>query len=95
MIHSLLLSIGFGLVTASVLALAGVGVTLQFGVTNYVNFAYGSYLAFGGFFASTLNVALGLNFWVAVVISSVVIGIGAVIINRLLLQPFARRNPPT
>jgi branched-subunit amino acid ABC-type transport system permease component len=95
LIHSLLLSIGFGLVTASVLALAGVGVTLQFGVTNYVNFAYGAYLAFGGFLASTLNVALGITFWVAVVISSVVIGIGAVIINRLLLQPFARRNPPT
>ena len=35
-------SIGFGLVTASILALAAVGFTLQFGVTNVLNLAYGS-----------------------------------------------------
>src|SRR5579863_1262152 len=37
-------ALGFGLVTASILALASVGLTLQFGVTNYVNFAYGAML---------------------------------------------------
>ena len=34
-------SIGFGLVTAAVLALAAVGFTLQFAVTNVLNLAYG------------------------------------------------------
>jgi branched-subunit amino acid ABC-type transport system permease component len=34
-------SIGFGLVTAAVLALASVGFTLQFAVTNVLNLAYG------------------------------------------------------
>jgi branched-subunit amino acid ABC-type transport system permease component len=45
--HLFVLSLGFGLVTASVLALASVGLTLQFGVTNYVNFAYGDFLTLG------------------------------------------------
>ena len=34
-------AIGFGIVTASILAVAGVGFTLQFGVTNILNLAYG------------------------------------------------------
>ena len=34
-------SIGFGLITAAVLALAAVGFTLQFAVTNVLNLAYG------------------------------------------------------
>ena len=34
-------SVGFGLVTAAVLALAAVGFTLQFAVTNVLNLAYG------------------------------------------------------
>jgi len=33
-------SIGFGLVSAAVLAIASVGFTLQFAVTNVLNLAY-------------------------------------------------------
>jgi branched-chain amino acid transport system permease protein/neutral amino acid transport system permease protein len=33
-------AIGFGLVTASILALAAVGFTLQFAVTNVLNLAF-------------------------------------------------------
>jgi branched-subunit amino acid ABC-type transport system permease component len=95
LLHSLVLAFGFGLITASVLALAGVGVTLQFGVTNYVNFAYGAYLALSAFLAWTLNVVVGLDFWVAVAISTLVIAVCAVVVNRVLLQPFARRKLPT
>jgi branched-subunit amino acid ABC-type transport system permease component len=93
-VHALVLAFGFGLITASVLALAGVGVTLQFGVTNYINFAYGSYIALSAYVAWELNAVLGLNFWLAVLCSSVLMGVFAVIVNRILLQPFARRNPP-
>jgi branched-subunit amino acid ABC-type transport system permease component len=93
MIHSVVLAFGFGLVTASVLAMAALGVTLQFGVTNYVNFAYGSYMALAAYVAWQLNHA-GLSIWLAVVISAVFMAIFALVINRLVLQPFNRRNPP-
>ncbi|MGH2933701.1 MAG: branched-chain amino acid ABC transporter permease [Gaiellaceae bacterium] len=86
------LSVGFGLVTASVLAIAAVGLSLQFGITNYVNFAYGDFMALGGFFAYVLNnEVLHLNIWVALVLGSLAMGVLAVIINRLILSPFARR----
>ena len=37
----IILSLGFGLVTASILALGAVGFTLQFGATNLFNLAFG------------------------------------------------------
>jgi branched-subunit amino acid ABC-type transport system permease component len=86
------LSVGFGLVTASVLAIAAVGLSLQFGITNYVNFAYGDFMALGGFFAYVLNnEVFRLNIWIALVLGSLAMGLLAVLINRLILGPFARR----
>jgi branched-subunit amino acid ABC-type transport system permease component len=88
------LSVGFGLVTASVLALAAVGVTLQYGVTNYINFATGSYMALGGFIAWTVNVRLNLSIWLAVIVSTIAIAVVAMFLNWAVLHPFNRRNPP-
>jgi branched-subunit amino acid ABC-type transport system permease component len=90
------LSVGFGFVTASVLAIAAVGLSLQFGITNYVNFAYGDFMALGGFFAYVVNnEVIHLDIWIALVIGSLAMGLLAVILNRLILDPFARRfNTP-
>ncbi len=86
------LSFGFGLVTASVLAVASVGLSLQFGITNYINFAYGDFMALGAFITYVLNnEVLHLNIWLALVGGSLSIGVIAVILNRLILSPFARR----
>ena len=86
------LSVGFGCVTASVLAIAAVGLSLQFGITNYVNFAYGDFMALGGFFTYVLNVqVMHVDIWIALVVGSVGMGVLAVIFNRLILGPFARR----
>ena len=76
------------------LSLAAVGVTLQFGVTGYVNFAYGSYMALAAYIAWTINTALGLNFWLAVALSATFMAAFAVAVSQVLLQPFARRNTP-
>ncbi len=86
------LSVGFGFVTASVLAIAAVGLSLQFGITNYVNFAYGDFMALGGFFTYVLNnEVFHLDIWVALVIGSLAMGVFGVLINQLILGPFARR----
>jgi branched-chain amino acid transport system permease protein/neutral amino acid transport system permease protein len=86
------LAFGFGLVTASVLAIAAVGLSLQFGITNYINFAYGDFMALGAYLAYYFNAeALHINVWIAMVIGSLIMGVLAVVINRFLLSPFARR----
>ena len=52
-----LASVGFGLVTASVLAVAAVGFTLQFGVTDVLNLAYGAVMIAGAYLAYVINQA--------------------------------------
>jgi branched-chain amino acid transport system permease protein len=44
-------AIGFGIVTAAVMALAAVGFTVQFGVTNILNLAYGDVITASAFVA--------------------------------------------
>jgi branched-subunit amino acid ABC-type transport system permease component len=88
-----LLTIGFGLVTASVIAFASVAVTLQFGITNYVNFASGTYMALGAFITWDVNAKLGLNFWVALVAGTASVAVFAAVVNWLVLARFARRFP--
>jgi branched-subunit amino acid ABC-type transport system permease component len=82
-------SIGFGLVTASIIALASVAFSLQFSVTTTPNFAHGDLLtagAYGAFAAQTLTHNLALE-----VISSIVVGgLVASFLNLALMQPFLR-----
>jgi len=88
----LFLAIGFGLVIASVLALSAVGLSLQFGITNYINFAYGDFMAVGAYISWTLNTgSLHLDIWLSMVLGAVSVGILAVLLNRFLLAPFARK----
>lgn len=89
--NSFTLSIGFGLVTASILALAAMGLTLQFGITNFVNFAYGDFLTLGAYFSWVANVKLHANIWAAMVLGALAMGIVAALLGRFLLGPFARR----
>ena len=86
------LAFGFGLVTASVLAIAAVGLSLQFGITNYINFAYGDFMALGAYLTYFFNAEIfHVNVWIALVIGSLIMGVFAVLVNQFLLSPFARR----
>ncbi len=90
----ILQAVGFGLVTASVLALASVGLTLQFGVTNYINFAYGTYLILGAYFAWTLSTQAHLNFILAAALACLLMGVVAVVIARTVMKHFVDRQAP-
>jgi branched-chain amino acid transport system permease protein len=90
-VHAFILSVGFGVVTASILALASMGLTLQFGITNFVNFAYGDFLSLGAYIAWTANTKLHLPIWAAMVIGALGIGVIAVLLNHFIIGPFARR----
>jgi branched-subunit amino acid ABC-type transport system permease component len=90
-VNSFTLSVGFGLVTASILALAAMGLTLQFGVTNFVNFAYGDFLTLGAYLSWVSNVKLHANIWLSLVLGALGTGVIAALLGRFLLGPFARR----
>lgn len=84
-------SFGFGLMTAAVLAIATVGFTMQFAVTNVLNLAYGSVMINSAFVAYYFN-NRGMNAWITLAFG---MGIGAVAswaLNRFVFTPFQRRN---
>jgi neutral amino acid transport system permease protein len=54
-----------GLITGSILALAGVGATLIFGIQRIANFAHGDFLTIGAYAAFAVNVVFGQNLLVA------------------------------
>jgi branched-subunit amino acid ABC-type transport system permease component len=86
------LTFGFGIVTASLLALSAVGLSLQFGVTNFVNFGYGALLGLGMYFTYALSTTVGLPFWFAALGGTLLTGVASVIVDVLILEPFVRRG---
>jgi branched-subunit amino acid ABC-type transport system permease component len=86
-----LASLGFGLVTASVLAIAAIGFTLQFGVTDVLNLAYGAVMIAGAYLAYVLNQA-GLNVWAGLVAAVAACSLGSVLLNAGVYTPFQRRG---
>jgi branched-chain amino acid transport system permease protein/neutral amino acid transport system permease protein len=84
-------SIGFGLVTASILALAAVGFTLQFGITNILNLAYGDTMTAAAYIGWVVNQHGGS------VAESLLAGAGfgaifSFLLNRVIYTPFLRRG---
>jgi len=86
-----LASFGFGLVTASVLAVAAVGFTLQFGVTDVLNLAYGAVMIAGAFIAYVIN-QMGLSVWIGLVVAMAACSVGSVLLNAGVYTPFQRRG---
>lgn len=86
-----LASFGFGLVTASVLAIAAIGFTLQFGVTDVLNLAYGGVMIAGAFIAYVVNQA-GVNIWLAALVAVAACSAGSVLLNSGVYAPFQRRG---
>jgi len=86
------LAIGFGLVTSAILALAAVGFTLQFGVSNIFNLAYGNVMTLAAFAGYAINVNAHLNVWVSMLAGACCGALVSVLLNRLVFVPFLRRG---
>jgi branched-subunit amino acid ABC-type transport system permease component len=86
-----LASVGFGLVTASVLAIASVGFTLQFGVTDVLNLAYGAVMILGAYVAYLVN-ENGISVWAGLLVAVAVCSAVSVLLNGVVYTPFQRRG---
>jgi branched-chain amino acid transport system permease protein/neutral amino acid transport system permease protein len=85
-----LASFGFGLVTASVLAIAAVGFTMQFAVTDVLNLAYGAVMIGAAYVAYAVNQA-GVSVWIAMIVAAAAGAVGSVLLNQFIYTPFQRR----
>jgi branched-subunit amino acid ABC-type transport system permease component len=84
-------SVGFGLITAAVLAVASVGFTLQFAVTDVLNLAFAAIMTAGAFVAYWINQA-GVSVWLALVVAMVACSALSVLLNLVVYAPFQRRG---
>jgi branched-subunit amino acid ABC-type transport system permease component len=89
--NTLMPAIGFGIVTASILAVAGVGFTLQFGVTNILNLAYGDIMTAAAFIAYLLTSA-GVSVWLGLLAGAAFGAVFSVLLNRVIYTPFVRHG---
>jgi branched-subunit amino acid ABC-type transport system permease component len=89
--NTLMPAIGFGIVTASILAVASVGFTLQFGVTNILNLAYGDIMTAAAFIAYLLTSA-GVSVWLALLAGAAFGAVFSVLLNRVIYTPFVRHG---
>lgn len=89
--NSVLVSLGFGIITASTLLPAAVGFTLQFSATGVLNIAFGAQMTFAAFIAYVCT-QTGLSIWVALVAAGLFGAVTSALLNRFLLTPFARRG---
>jgi len=91
-VSQIILSLGFGLVTASILAMGAVGFTLQFGVTNLFNLAFGESMTVAAFAAYLARADLHWNMWMAMVVGGACGMLLSLLISRLIYLPFLQRG---
>ena len=84
-------SIGFGLVTAAVLAVASVGFTLQFAVTNVLNLAYGGVMIVSAYVAYAVN-QRGVSIWISALAGAAAGALLSLVLNNLIYTPFQRKG---
>lgn len=75
-----------GLVLGANYALIAIGLTMIFGIMNIANFAHGQFYMLGGFLAYYATTAIGLNFFIALMVSVVLVVALGVVIERLVFR---------
>jgi branched-subunit amino acid ABC-type transport system permease component len=82
---------GFGLVSMSVIAIAAVGFTMQFGITNMINLAYGEVMISSAYLAYYMNKA-GISIWIGMVAGALFGAVFSFLLNRVVNAPFMRKG---
>ncbi|MBE4908958.1 branched-chain amino acid ABC transporter permease [Bacillus luteolus] len=82
-----------GLTIGSVYSLVALGLTLVFGILHVPNFAHGAFYMIGAYFTLTFMTHAGMNYWVAMFVSVVLVAIIGVLCERLIFHKLGTLNP--
>jgi branched-chain amino acid transport system permease protein len=75
-----------GVINGAFYAMMSLGLALIFGVLNIINFTHGAQYMMGAFLAWLLLQYAGINYWAALIVAPVLVGVTAVVLERLLLR---------
>jgi branched-chain amino acid transport system permease protein len=82
-----------GLVGGAFYALLALGLAVIFGMLGVVNFAHGAFYMLGAFGAYVLLDSFGVNFWLALILVPIVLGLGGVVVERLFIRRLTPLDP--
>jgi branched-chain amino acid transport system permease protein len=82
-----------GLTIGSVYSLVALGLTLVYGILHIPNFAHGALYMMGGYITLTMMTKYGLHYWIAIIVSILVVGLLGVLMERFVFHPL-REAPP-
>jgi branched-chain amino acid transport system permease protein len=82
-----------GLVNGSFYAMLSLGLAVIFGLMGIVNFAHGAFYALGAFAALLGLQQLGINYWAALLLAPLLVGLIGVAVERLLLRRLRGLDP--
>ncbi len=75
-----------GLINGSFYALLSLGLAVIFGLLRVINFAHGAQYMLGAFVALLLLTVGGINYWLALLLAPLVVGLFAAIVERTMLS---------
>ena len=82
-----------GLVNGSFYAMLSLGLAVIFGLMRVVNFAHGAFYALGAFAALVGFKWLGVNYWMALVLAPLAVGLLGIVVERLFLRHLYKLDP--
>ena len=82
-----------GLVNGAFYAMLSLGLAVIFGLLGIVNFAHGALYMLGAFAAWIMLDLLGVNYWAALILAPLVVGVLGVVIERLFLKHLYKLDP--
>lgn len=80
------------LVTGSLYLLAGIGLTLTYGLSRFPNFAYAEFITLGGFIGYVLVEQKNVPFLFAFLVAFIVAGLISALAYGLIFQPLTKRK---
>jgi len=92
-IQALLGQLLIGLINGSFYALLSLGLAVIFGLLRVINFAHGAQYMLGAFVAFLGLQYFGINFWVALVVTPLVVALFGAIVERFLLSRLYDLDP--
>jgi len=81
-----------GLINGSFYALLSLGLAIIFGLLKIINFAQGAMYMLGAFAAWLALQYLGINYWAALVVVPLAVGLVGVLMERFLIRPIANED---
>ncbi len=82
-----------GLVNGSFYALLSLGLAVIFGLLGVVNFAHGAFYMLGAFAAYIGLASFGVNYWWALLLAPLTVGLLGIVIERLFLRHLYQVEP--